>query len=50
MSDIKQEIKVVTGSKPFFKGIDRIKYEGPSSDNVLSFKYYDENRVVGGKT
>ncbi len=50
MSDIKQEIKVVTGSKPFFKGIDRIKYEGPNSDNILSFKYYDENKVVGGKT
>jgi len=50
MSDIKQEIKVVTGSKPFFKGIDRIKYEGPNSENILSFKYYDENKVVGGKT
>ncbi|MBN2193075.1 MAG: xylose isomerase [Polyangiaceae bacterium] len=43
-------MNLVTGSRPFFKGIDRIKYEGPSSDNILSFKHYDENRVVAGKT
>ncbi len=34
----------------FFKGIDKIKYEGPTSKNPLSFKYYDENKVVMGKT
>ncbi|WP_426060906.1 xylose isomerase [Hymenobacter sp. B1770] len=34
----------------FFTGIDTIRFEGRESDNPLSFKWYDENRVVGGKT
>jgi xylose isomerase len=52
MTETKPETKinVVTGSKTFFQGIDRIKYEGPASDNVLSFKYYDEDQMVGKKT
>lgn len=33
-----------------FKEIPKIKYEGPKSANPLAFKYYDENRVVLGKT
>jgi len=41
---------VFTGQKEYFKGIDKIKFEGPESDNPLAFKYYDENKVVGGKT
>ncbi|MEO7992194.1 MAG: xylose isomerase [Chryseolinea sp.] len=39
-----------TGSKPYFKGIGRIKYEGPESDNPLAFKYYNAKRRVGKKT
>jgi xylose isomerase len=27
-----------------------IKYEGPASDNPLSFKWYDEKKLVAGKT
>lgn len=27
-----------------------INYEGPESKNPLSFKYYDKDRVIGGKT
>jgi len=38
------------GSREYFPGIERITYEGPDSDNPLAFKYYDENREVGGKT
>ena len=38
------------GNKEYFKGIDKIKYEGKESDNPLAFKYYDENKVVAGKT
>lgn len=38
------------GEKEYFKGIDKVKYEGPGSDNPLAFKYYDENKVVAGKT
>lgn len=28
---------------------DRIAYEGPASDNPLAFRWYDADRVVGGK-
>lgn len=41
---------VVTGSKEYFKGISKIKYEGQQSDNPLAYRWYDENKVVGGKT
>lgn len=34
----------------FFKGIDNIKFEGRESKNPLAFKWYDEDRKVGGKT
>ncbi len=34
----------------YFKGINKIKFEGKESDNPLSFKYYNENEIVGGKT
>lgn len=38
------------GNKEYFPGIGKIKFEGPDSKNPLAFKYYDENRVVGGRT
>ncbi len=38
------------GKKEYFKGIGKIAYEGPESDNHLAFKYYDEDREVAGKT
>jgi xylose isomerase len=41
---------VVTASKKYFKNINQIKYEGPGSDNPLAFRWYDENKVIGGKT
>ena len=34
----------------FFKNISRIEFEGPESSNPLSFKNYDENKIVLGKT
>ncbi|MGY4384066.1 xylose isomerase [Pedobacter sp. UYP24] len=34
----------------FFKGIEQVKFEGPGSDNPLAFRYYDAERVIGGKT
>jgi xylose isomerase len=37
-------------SKTFFPNIKKIQYEGSGSDNPLAFKYYDENKMVGGKT
>lgn len=42
--------KVITGDKEFFKGIGQIQFEGLESDNPLAFRWYDENRVVAGKT
>lgn len=43
-------MKVITGSKEFFKDINQIKYEGIESDNPLAFRWYDENKIVAGKT
>lgn len=36
-------------SKEYFKGIDKIAYEGTGSDNPFSFKHYDPERMVAGK-
>ncbi|MBN9296544.1 MAG: xylose isomerase [Filimonas sp.] len=41
---------VLSGEKEYFKGIGQIKYEGPQSDNPLAYRWYDENKVVAGKT
>jgi xylose isomerase len=41
---------VVTGSKEFFRDIPQIKYEGLQSDNPLAFRWYDESKIVAGKT
>ncbi len=41
---------IVTGDKEYFPGIGQIKFEGKESDNPLAYKWYDENRIVAGKT
>lgn len=41
---------IATGEKEYFKGIGKIPFEGPESDNPLAFRWYDENRKVGRKT
>ncbi len=41
---------IVTGDKEFFKGIGQIKFEGVQSNNPLAYKWYDENKIVAGKT
>lgn len=41
---------ILLGDKEFFKGIGKIPYEGRRSRNPLAFKWYDESRMVGGKT
>ena len=43
-------MSVLIGDKEYFPGIDKIKFEGPESRNPLAFKWYDENKVVAGKT
>ncbi len=42
--------KVLVGGKEYFKGIDKIQYEGKESNNPLAFKFYDENKIVAGKS
>jgi xylose isomerase len=41
---------VITASKKYFKNIGQVKYEGPKSDNPFAFRWYDENKIVAGKT
>lgn len=34
----------------FFAGIGKVKYEGVATDNPLAFRWYDENKIVAGKS
>ncbi len=43
-------MSIVAGSREYFPGIGKIPFEGPQSDNPLAFKWYDENKIVAGKT
>jgi xylose isomerase len=43
-------MSIITGNTEFFAGIGQIKYEGLDSSNPLAYRWYDENRVVAGKT
>ena len=38
------------GDHEYFPGIGNISYEGRESDNPLAFKFYQCDRLVGGKT
>ncbi len=42
-------LNVIVGDKEYFPGIQKIKFEGKDSDNPLSFKYYDSEKLVNGK-
>ena len=39
-----------TAQKEYFKKVSKIKYEGKDSDNPLAFRWYDESKVIAGKT
>lgn len=43
-------MEIILGEKEYFKGLGQVKYEGPDSDNPLAFRWYNESRVVAGKT
>ncbi|MDD4226181.1 MAG: xylose isomerase [Mariniphaga sp.] len=43
-------MEVLTGNKEYFKGINQIRYEGPDSRKPMAFKWYDENKIIAGKT
>lgn len=34
----------------FFEAVESIRYAGPGSDDPLTFRWYDADRVVGGRT
>jgi xylose isomerase len=36
-------------SNTYFKGVNKIVFEGKESDNPFAFKYYDPDKVVAGK-
>ena len=38
------------GNKEYFPGVGKIKFEGKDSDNPLSFKFYDPDKKIDGKT
>ncbi|MEM1119782.1 MAG: xylose isomerase [Bacteroidota bacterium] len=38
------------GTKQYFPNIGKIKFEGPKTDNPLAFRYYDEHKMIGGKS
>ncbi len=41
---------VTIGNKEFFKGINKVNYEGTESKNPFAFKYYNPDKLVAGKT
>ena len=44
-------LNLTLGDKEFFPFVkEPIKFEGKESDNPMAFKFYDENRIVAGKT
>ena len=43
-------MSILLGDKEYFSGIGQVAFEGPESDNPLAFRFYDENKVIAGKT
>jgi xylose isomerase len=43
-------MQVITGAREYFKNIPQINFEGIESDNPFAFRWYDENKMVAGKS
>lgn len=43
-------MEAFVGKKEYFPGIGKIKFEGAESKNPLAFKWYDETRMINGKS
>lgn len=43
-------LTVTLGEKEYFPFVKKISFEGPTSNNPLAFKFYNENQIVAGKT
>lgn len=41
---------IVSAGTEYFKGMGSVRFEGPESDNPFAFRWYDENRIVAGKS
>ena len=41
---------IITGDKEFYKGVNKINYEGKESDNPFAYKYFNPDQLVMGKT
>ena len=41
---------LTTKQKEYFQGYRSNQFEGPESDNPLAYRWYDENRMVAGKS
>jgi xylose isomerase len=42
-------MNVLKGDKEYFKGIEKVRFEGPESKNPMAYRFYDENKVIAGK-
>ncbi len=38
------------GNREYFPGIGKVRFEGSQSDNPLAFKFYEPDKMIGGKT
>ena len=43
-------MQIIKGSDEFFKSVPLIMYEGVESDNPFAFRWYDEAKMVAGKS
>ncbi|HMK18330.1 MAG TPA: xylose isomerase, partial [Chitinophagaceae bacterium] len=43
-------MSTATDTKKYFKTIGKVKYEGVESDNPFAFRWYDEKKMVEGKS
>ena len=43
-------MSLVAVNKDFFPGIAMVKYEGMETDNPFAYRWYDENKMVAGKS
>ncbi|MCF3112022.1 xylose isomerase [Niabella sp. CC-SYL272] len=43
-------MQVLTGTTEYFKGIGPVRFEGLESDNPMAFRWYDETKVVAGRS
>lgn len=43
-------MRIITGSKEYFPSVQQVTFEGQQSENPFAYRWYDENKIVAGKT